>query len=297
VWSDQIFEKHTPVDYLLEGESIVNRFEELIASAAPRIYDELLDPPPQDRRLREFLTAAPNRRAAVVFDGLSIREMPMLRQLARESGFAVRTQGFGRSAIPSETLDFVDQALRVGRVAPSQLPGRRELKEARIVSRYLSAVTQRQTIEPTDDAILLWSAFPDVTYKDSGARFKEHFDVIRQQLETAWQNTVQTLPQDREILITSDHGYLFLDAGLAFARKNTELSALNDYFGSGRSHSTDDAPPPAHPDIVVVDRRRVAVIRGRVQTHARGAASALLYRHGGLSLMEVLTPWLVLARP
>ena len=32
--------------------------------------------------------------------------------------------------------------------------------------------------------------------------------------------------------------------------------------------------------------RGVAMIRGRVQTHATGQASSKLYKHGGLSLME-----------
>lgn len=36
------------------------------------------------------------------------------------------------------------------------------------------------------------------------------------------------------------------------------------------------------------------MVRGRVQTHPPGPASARLYKHGGLSLMEMLTPWIVL---
>jgi hypothetical protein len=31
-----------------------------------------------------------------------------------------------------------------------------------------------------------------------------------------------------------------------------------------------------------------------VQTHSSGQASSKLYKHGGLSLMEMLTPWIVL---
>jgi len=37
------------------------------------------------------------------------------------------------------------------------------------------------------------------------------------------------------------------------------------------------------------------MLRGRVQPHPPGPASNKLYKHGGLSLMEMLTPWLVLS--
>lgn len=50
----------------------------------------------------------------------------------------------------------------------------------------------------------------------------------------------------------------------------------------------------AHPDLAVFPHRRVAMVRGRVQTHPPGPAATRLYKHGGLSLMEMLTPWIVL---
>jgi hypothetical protein len=56
-------------------------------------------------------------------------------------------------------------------------------------------------------------------------------------------------------------------------------------------------PEPTHPDLAIrqtPDAGRVAVIRGRVQTHPPGDAANKLYKHGGLSLMEMLTPWIVL---
>jgi hypothetical protein len=43
-----------------------------------------------------------------------------------------------------------------------------------------------------------------------------------------------------------------------------------------------------------VPDRGVVVLRGRVQTHPPGQQSTKLYKHGGLSLMEMLTPWVVL---
>ena len=46
--------------------------------------------------------------------------------------------------------------------------------------------------------------------------------------------------------------------------------------------------------MAVVEDRGVALLRGRVKVPTSGADSAKLYKHGGLSLMEMLTPWIVL---
>jgi hypothetical protein len=106
---------------------------------------------------------------------------------------------------------------------------------------------------------------------------------------------VQQIPKGREILVTSDHGYVFFGSGLSFARDNDELKPLKAYLGGERFRRLGDGtPPPEHRDLAVLGDRGVAVIRGRVQTHPPGPASSKLYKHGGLSLMEMLTPWIVL---
>lgn len=70
------------------GESQVNTLEEIIAASAPRVYDKLTADPSPERDLRAFLM---NRRpcAAVVFDGLSLREIPAALNLAERSGLNV----------------------------------------------------------------------------------------------------------------------------------------------------------------------------------------------------------------
>jgi hypothetical protein len=54
-------------------------------------------------------------------------------------------------------------------------------------------------------------------------------------------------------------------------------------------------PTVVLPDLTLLPHRSVAMIRGRIHTHPPGPASSRLYKHGGLSLMEILTPWIVLA--
>ncbi len=292
VWSPERFSTFQPVTYLQEGERTVNEIEEVIASSAPRTYDELTTVP-ANREVSQFLDG-PAPSAVAVFDGLSLRELPALLRLAEAAGFTVEEKGIGLAALPSETVDFVEQRLGCGRVGPSSLPGRRDLRDRGIEAYYYAHPGERHTLDPDARALLLWSSFPDNTYKDSGARFAEHFMQIQALLESAWKATVMSIPRGRRILVTSDHGYVFLGPGLSFARQREELRPLSAYLGGERyARLSESGESPSHEDLRVYPARDVAVLKGRVQHHPPGPSANKLYKHGGLSLMEMLTPWLV----
>lgn len=296
VWSEGNYRSKPPGQYLLDGERFVNEMEEVVFAAANRIYGELLVPVPPERRLMDFLASDENA-AAVVFDGLSLREIPLVKKLAEQSGLRVAEEGWTVAAAPSETVDFVADRLGVGAAAPSQLPANAQLRSAGIACHYLGQVNQRFISADTGGALLVWSAFPDYRYKERDAKFPELFEHLHDMMTTAWQNSVQAMLQDaprRRILATSDHGYVYLGSGCSFAWGNEAVSPLTRYFGGERYARLSEKPgPPEHPGVKVLDDRGVATIRGRVQTHPRGEGARKLYKHGGLSLMEMLVPWLV----
>jgi hypothetical protein len=307
VWTEERYEALNPLDYLNEGERTVNELEEVIASSAGRLYDELLEDPPPQRDIARMIGKEPSI-AIAIFDGLSLREVPLVVKLAGEAGISVLETGVSRSVIPTETIDFIDKRMRFESIAPSLLPKRKELREAGIAAYYYNQPSQRHSLDPDARALFLWSAFPDNTYSDSGARFPRFFEQTHELLKTAWLNTVQQVPRGRKIVVTSDHGYVYFGAGLCFARSNLELRPLSGYLGGERfkrltppslSARAKDAEgkgdgPPSHPDLAIYPDRGVAVIRGRVQTHPPGKAASRLYKHGGLSIMEILVPWIVL---
>jgi len=295
IWSTERYNSLSPLKYLNDGESKVNELEEIIVQAAYRLYDEFLDESPQGRNVLDFLESE-DFCALVIFDGLSLREIPVLLNLAEKSNLTIGQVGVSCSSLPTETIDFIEQKLKFGSVAPSQLPRRKEIKEKGITVYYYDNPSQQYPIDQNSKKLLLWSAFPDNTYSDSGARFAQHFEQIHTLLETAWLNTVQQISRGRKILITSDHGYVYLGAGLSFARSNPELRPLTEYLGGERYRRLrkGDNPPPEHPDLIVYPNRKVAVLRGRVQTHPPGKSASRLYKHGGLSIMEMLVPWIVL---
>lgn len=295
VWTSERYDSMPAGEYLEQGEKEVNETEEVIAAAAPRVYDELLGTVSEGRDVRRFLFER-HPCAVVIFDGLSLREVPLLLRLAEKSKLRlVEPIDFSFAAVPSETLEFVDQRLGFGRVSPSALPGRRTPGEQGIAISYYDTPSRRFKLDDTADALLLWSSFPDNTYSDSGARFKEHFDQMHVMLETAWKNTVQQIPAGRNILITSDHGYAYFGSGMSFSRNVSAMRPLTQYLGGERFKRISEAgTPPDHPDLITLADRDLAIIRGRAQTHPPGPQSTKLYKHGGLSLMEMLTPWVVL---
>ena len=71
---------------------------------------------------------------------------------------------------------------------------------------------------------------------------------------------------------------------------------MTEDFGDERYRrlTEEDVKPPEHPDLAVYPGRKVAVLRGRIQTHPPGKGANRLYKHGGLSIMEILVPWIVL---
>jgi len=293
VWSRENYEKVKPVEFLHRGESAVNTFEQLLAAAADRTYGELLAGPGPAISVLETLSAPDT--AVVIFDGLSLREIPMVINLAEKSGMKTSRIDASIAAVPCETMDFIARELPCGRIAPSQLPGRKELKEKGIAAVYSGNYTQGIPGSESGAALLVWSSFPDHTYRDSGAKFESHFENIHAMFETAWMNTVQRIKGRRKIVVTSDHGYIFFGAGMDFPRQPGEMKDLNGYFGNDRYVSLPEKPaPPASGDIFLDSTRQVALLKGRVKTRATGEAAARLYKHGGLSLMEMLTPWIEL---
>lgn len=293
VWSTQAYSSLPPVEYLQRGESSVNKFETLIAASADRIYEEFLTLSEPNRSLLNILSD--NNTAVVVFDGLSLREIPIIIKLSKKSGFRVKEVDCSIAAIPCETLDFVERELGCGRIAPSQLPGRKELSSKGISVIYTNNITQGININDSSSPLLIWSSFPDNTYKDSGAKFENHFENIHVQIETAWMNTVQQIKDKSRIIITSDHGYTFFGTGMDFPRSSQEVRDLNAYFGNDRFMLLSENPnPPESDDIFIDSSRQVAMIKGRIKTRSTGESATKLYKHGGLSLMEMLTPWVVI---
>jgi len=299
VWSAERYAASSSEDYLRKGEAAVCGLEELIAAGAPRVWDELAAASAVAPKLADWLglsapLALPSPHAAVVFDGLSLREMPMLLAHAAASGFRVKSARVIATSLPTETRSFVEERVLGKPLSPSDLPGRRELTEKNAQAFYFGQPNSRDNF-PAGRSLLVWSHYPDGVFSDDAARGEKLFEKFAAYIEPIWKYTVQAIPAGVPIVVTSDHGYVFFGAGAEATPLHSDAGSLVEQ--SRWREFPPDVPFPAwHPDLQLVPSRRLALLRGRIRTRKPGAASNRLYQHGGFSLMEVLVPWLELER-
>ena len=92
-----------------------------------------------------------------------------------------------------------------------------------------------------------------------------------------------------EIVISSDHGYLSVKAGMAWPTPQPYYGYLKDVMGARAAPISDSKKARAllEKGMIVVHEDSF-LVKGRYTGDFGG-----VYLHRGLSLMECLTPWLV----
>lgn len=299
VWSSNRYESLSLEEYLRSGEGAVSRLEEIIGTGALQVWDELEAESRRSPTIQEWLGInalfpLQSPRAAVVFDGLSIREIPLIVKMAQSTGFQIKTVSAIGTSLPTETLDFIEQRVLGSRVAPSQLRGRRELAEKNVAAYYLEQANSREVF-PADKSLLVWSSYPDRLFSNDEARDESLFSTFhRDHIPVLWKCAAQSIPSHMPIVITADHGYAFFGTGFDSIRQSDATALLGQarfkQFAEGESF------PDWHPDLQLIKQTRTALLRGRLRVRPQGPSSRKLYQHGGFSLMEVLVPWIELER-
>lgn len=295
VWTvGRFHQSSSPAEYLKEGEKQVNEVESLLTAAADSYFVELEAERDSSVPVAEFFRQ--NQDAGAIFlDGCSLRELPRFIELAQASRRPVIECACGSSAIPSTTERFIGERLGLGLpcLGPSQLKGRRELERWGGHFYFFQSPSESQQIADEAGPILVWHRFPDLRFMDSTASNAEFYDGIWDTLELIWQRTVQAIPPHRPVLVTSDHGYIFLGPGLSDQNLDRKDRPLQ---GKRFAEFSPGEPMPQEEPGLYVDRgRRIAAVKGRYHNRPQGPQSShSLYRHGGMSLMEMLTPWLLL---
>jgi len=298
VWTEGRYRSIPHEEYLRTGEAAVCDLEEMISTGVLKVWDELAAASSTAPALKSWLgldaplpLASP--RAAVVFDGLSLREMPLLLSQVKATGFRVKSAQVIATSLPTETLSFVEQRVLGQPLAPSRLRGRKELAERNVEAFYLEKPNTRESY-PANRSLLVWSSYPERLFFNDEARNEALFSTFHEFIPTIWKCTVQAIPSGLPIVVTSDHGYIFLGADLESVRSSDAAALL----GQARVKEFSDGEMflEEHPDLQILSRERIAMLRGRLRARPSGPSSRKLYQHGGFSLMEVLVPWIELEK-
>jgi hypothetical protein len=238
-------------------------------------------------------------RAVLILDGLSLRELPWLLQGAKERGFTLHEVTANASELPGETNEFA-RALGFGSRSQLQNNG------GGLAHRLRPSTTECVDMPWQDCAGLVdaapnwvfWHHWPDSKLHD-GAGAGQGLDTLTRDAAEQLSSDdfwafVERLATGRRLVITSDHGYA---ATGYFPDADGEVGQfLKKTFASGRSKvgtglSQQDCGPFVPPVALQINSPHgphlLAV--GRWKWKSQGGYPTLT--HGGLSLLEVLSPF------
>jgi hypothetical protein len=239
-------------------------------------------------------------KAVLVLDGLSLREMPWLIQGAKVRGFTLHEASVNASELPGETNEFA-QAL--GFSSRSQLQNNGGGLAHRLQPTQTECVDMAwkdcEGLVNSSPNWIFWHHWPDSkVHAGSGAGLGLDTltrDAAAQLSSDDFWSFVERLATGRRLVITSDHGYA---ATGNFPDAEGEVGAyLKKTFSSGRSTagSGDAGPfvPPVALQITSPHGDHLLAV-GRWKWKSQGGYPTLT--HGGLSLQEVLSPFVELTK-
>ncbi len=230
------------------------------------------------RCVNEASIGVPEDGAFLVMDAMSVREASLFAVALEEKGCEVNVS-YSYSTVPSETTPYKERV------------GYSDLKKE-----YTSATVRDLDPSLSGDERLVWSRYPDALLENIQEGQTELSSV-----EEAYGDSLDVflsifdqLDADR-VVVGADHGYVREESGFAFAIGDKEKNRLRDTFNGQRFVGVDEADA----DDLVEDRMAVEsdgyyMPVGRYTWPVRGKYS--VYQHGGMSLMECLTPRLEVQR-
>ncbi len=246
--------------------------------------------------LVQWWDAQSGGRAVLILDALSLRESPWLLAGAQARGYTIHTARPTCAELPADTTPF---AKALGFAQRSSLSN----NGASGTHRLSGATTESTDIAWRDCANLIgsqpnwvfWHHWPDHRlhdHDDPGKGLSSLTQEVEQHLigDDFWA-LVERLSTGRRLIITADHGYaasgLFPDS----TKEQTEY--LKRTFKSGRWDSeTQGAGSWVPPIDLAIDSKhgRHLFVNGRRKWKSAGGYPTLT--HGGLSVLEVVVPWL-----
>ena len=290
------------VGEVVRRERELGTLDNLMAGCAWDLWHDLPDCVDSTaERLTRWWAQVHGGKAVLLLDGLSLRELPWLLQGATERGYTTHAVAATACELPGNTQPFAKALGFAGRSALQH-------NGAGAAHRLHGARTECNALPWADCATLVdahphwvyWHEWPDRQMHD-GAGAGQGLDLLTrhttEQLSSdAFWAFVRRLAQGRHLVITSDHGYA---ATGYFADADERAKAvLRPSFGQKRwAPGAGDAgpllPPVMLQTTIASSTHRQAL--GRWKWPAGGGYPTLA--HGGLTLLEVLSPFVELSAP
>lgn len=254
-------------------------------------------------RLARWWAEPYSAKAVLILDGLSLRELPWLLQGASAHGFTLHEVSAHASELPGETNEFA-QALGFG--SRSQLQNNGGGLAHKLQPAYTECVDLPWkdcegliNSAPGAKHWVFWHHWPDSKVHD-GAGAGQGLETLTKDAAEQLSSSdfwafVERLATGRRLVITSDHGYA---ATGYFPDADGEVGQfLKNTFASGRSKvGAGETGPFVPPVALQINSPHGAhlLALGRWKWKSQGGYPTLT--HGGLSLLEVLSPFVEITK-
>jgi len=285
---------------VLERDEQLAHLEAVVSGAAWELWNDFEQAVPKaSQGLLDFWRTTPSGKAILILDGLSLRECPWLLTEAGRRGFRVHRQECRASELPAETTAF---AKSLGLSQRSLLENNGATGKHGFPGAFTECCdlpwrdcTNQLQSQP---GIVFWHHWPDNRLHDNsvaGAGLPKHIRETRCTLisDEFWA-FVERLATGRRVVITSDHGYAACGQFPDIADKEQAAYAKAIF----KSQRFADDTPEYGPWVPPIDLRLATdagdhrYVLGRRKWRMPSGYPTL--QHGGLSLLEVLVPFIEL---
>jgi len=268
IWDPEKY--HNIPEYYSQGEALSSKFEEKIYGSFSELYDLLIRKATHEDTVQRILEK--ETYALIVMDGLSLREAALLKNTISKEYHISFDYLF--STLPTETQFFTSRYF--GYRSPSEMRKRKLPYNFEIVSRIENAHKLKR-----HPKTIVWSALPDKRFATTTTDFRvSDLAKIYSEVEDLLGHLLETLFESFEkVYLTSDHGYI---------TDSHAWKGLRE-FPSDRRYATSIGENLKQYCRFVngywcLIGGYTALKRGKY-THVR---------HGGISFLEAMTPYLTI---
>lgn len=272
-----------------------------LATAGWDLWDDYESSVPRTAEaLADWWSSRGSARAVLILDALSLREVPWLLAGAAERGYTVHDARVTGAELPADTTPFA-KALGFGQRSSLGANGAgagHRLPGARTECTDIAWEDCARFIGSEPDWVF-WHQWPDKDvhdFADAGEGLRPLIAKASEHLQSdAFWNLVGRLAEGRRLVITSDHGYA---ASEQFPDATSDHAGyLKQVYRSGRCADNGSQRGAWVPPIdLLLDTRhgRHLFVNGRRKWKSAGGYPTLT--HGGLSVLEVASPFIELSR-
>lgn len=287
IWTEEAFaaaKAESKLDeYLYQGEHAASRFEADVYAIFSDVYRCLEGPHPLKQRLERDVLEL-DQFTLVIFDALSLRELPAVRKVLAEVGVQAEV-GYSLSCVPSDTTEFAQEHFQAG--GPAAIAG--TLFASGLAYRHVKKQDWQPDFAADERRRVIWALYPDNIFNlDHGAvSYGQHIVQPVQDILRAVLAADPVLP----LVVTSDHGYVWQGGTAFWPVEGDEERVLASHFKQGRVTREATVQLVTGTDKAWVSGQTAAA-RGRFAWGGKVKGAIKLFKHGGVSLMECVVPWI-----